>query len=297
MTKKKLKIVPNSSNSSDREVCNSSNTSLKQVAPRNSWRFTLNNWTEEEYSSISSLLNDNMLYCIGKEVGELGTKHLQGYIAMKCKKKKFRMTKFEEACIRIVECADGKFPKKCLRVFGADAGIRENYNYCSKDGDFISNIIIPKEYEIDFPIFELSWQKDIIKLLEDDITDYRSIYWYWGDVNIGKTIFSKYLCKKFGAIPLSGKESDMKNGIIDYQEKNKVLPRTIIIPLPKTFNHDYLSYTGIEVVKDMFFYSGKYKGGAVCGVNPHIIIFSNQAPEFSDEIDKNRWIVKKIYKY
>lgn len=294
--KKKLRIVPNSSVS---EVCNSSNTSPKQVPPRNSWRFTLNNYTEEEYSSISSLLDDSFLYVIGKEIGEEGTRHLQGFIAKKCKKSKFRMTKFENCCIRDKEIGTGtNFEKdikvKCLRCFSADAGVRANYNYCSKDGDFISNIILPKEYKIEYPEFEESWQKEIIKLLKEDKTDYRRIYWYWGNVNIGKTIFSKYLTEKFGAIPLSGKEADMKNGIIEYQKKNAVLPRTIIIPLPKTFNHDYLSYTGIEVVKDMYFYSGKYEGGVVCGVNPHMIIFSNQEPDFNDEIDINRWIVRKI---
>jgi hypothetical protein len=44
--------------------------------------FTLNNYTSQEYEAL--LYNDNFKYVIiGKEVGESGTPHLQGYGELK----------------------------------------------------------------------------------------------------------------------------------------------------------------------------------------------------------------------
>jgi hypothetical protein len=53
----------------------------------NRWCFTLNNWTEEEYVQIvQSFSQGGHNYVIGKEVGENGTPHLQGYVEVKDKK-------------------------------------------------------------------------------------------------------------------------------------------------------------------------------------------------------------------
>ena len=73
----------------------------------------------------------------------------------------------------------------------------------------------------------------------------------------------------------------MKNGIIQYIAENGDPPSFIVVNLPRSFNSDYLSYTGLEEVKDMFFYSGKYEGGMVDGNPPHLWIFSNELPDIS----------------
>jgi Putative viral replication protein len=43
--------------------------------------FTLNNYTEDEFKKIGEYMLKNAVYgIVGREIGELGTPHLQGYI-------------------------------------------------------------------------------------------------------------------------------------------------------------------------------------------------------------------------
>ena len=132
------------------------------------------------------------------------------------------------------------------------------------------------------------YQQKILDILKKE-PDERTIHWIAGSSgNEGKTTFCKYLVRFHNAIMLGGKSADMKNGIIEYKKTNGYTPELILINLPRSFNKDYLSYTGIEEVKDMLFYSGKYEGGMIDGNCPHLIIFSNQTPD-AKLLSPDRW--------
>lgn len=91
--------------------------------PKKSYTFTLNNYTDEEYNSICSVLRDEGSYgIIGKEVGESGTPHLQGYVLFK-RPFHFKTIKDRYLIRCHIEVAAGS----------ADA----NKRYCSKDGNFV----------------------------------------------------------------------------------------------------------------------------------------------------------------
>jgi len=84
----------------------------------------------------------------------------------------------------------------------------------------------------------------------------------------------------------------MKNGIVTYNDTNKCLPKIVLINVPRS-SLDFVSYTGLEEIKDMFFYSGKYEGGMVCGASPHVIIFANEEPDYN-KMSSDRFKVRRI---
>ena len=121
----------------------------------------------------------------------------------------------------------------------------------------------------------------------------RTIYWYWGEGNLGKTSFCKYLTIHHEAIALGGKGADMRNGVVEYVKTNMITPELVLINIPRSFDTEYLSYEGIENIKDMYFYSGKYEGGMVCGNSPHLFVFANAPPD-TRKLSNDRWEITHI---
>lgn len=89
------------------------------------WCFTLNNYTEDEETCVRSLLVDggDVVYvCYGRETGEGGTPHLQGYMEFS-RRKRLRTVK------NLAGLGRAHLEKR--RGTGAQA-----ITYCKKDGDF-----------------------------------------------------------------------------------------------------------------------------------------------------------------
>lgn len=234
----------------------------KRLYAAKRWGFTLNNYTEKDVGSIKSMVK---MWCkfgqFGYEVGDSGTKHLQGYVELLVKdrplNKKFGLPK----TIHWFKCKGSK---------------EENVVYTSKDGEVWT---WPLPYTIDIKL--TWWETKLLEVLQT-VPDDRSIYWVWEETGCaGKTVFQKwyFLNGDKRTVTLSGKASDMKNGIVKYKETNGVLPEVVFVNIPKV-SGTHVSIAGIEQIKDMWFYSGKYEGGMVCGPNPHVMIFANEpAPD------------------
>lgn len=138
------------------------------------------------------------------------------------------------------------------------------------------------------------WEKQILEIISEEPDD-RTIHWFWSDEgNVGKTAFCKYLTHEFGAIPLHGKGADVRNGVVQFMAShNGQTPELVIFPIPRSFGSQYVSYEALENIKDMYFYSGKYEGGIVCGNSPHLIVFANSEPDYA-KCSADRWSVSKI---
>lgn len=95
--------------------------------------FTLNNYTDVEEANIKRVCGAESIYAIyGREVGESGTPHLQGYIFFK---KSYRFTTIK----------DRYLPRCHIEI--AAGSPDANRRYCSKGGDFVEFGEIPTGVE------------------------------------------------------------------------------------------------------------------------------------------------------
>ena len=91
------------------------------------WCFTINNYTEEdEQNLLDKLTPDKVVYAIvGREKGESGTPHLQGYVYFK------RRLNMSTPKARL---------GKTAHLEPARGTPEQNEQYCSKDGDILLKI-------------------------------------------------------------------------------------------------------------------------------------------------------------
>lgn len=251
---------------------NTNSPPVKQIAPAKKWVFTLNNYTEDDIllyrSKISELCR---VGGVGLEVGESGTEHLQGFLEFKVK-------------------------SRPIAVFGKGAHwekmkgtIQENITYCSKEGKYwFHGHRVNKPLKL---ITELRpWQADLLKKLEEE-PDERTINWYWERKGrVGKTAMCKLLCAKYGAILTCGKAADMKYMIVKYIEENDgAWPTMVLFDVPRE-SMNFLSYPGMEEIKNGLFASPKYES-QMCIMNcPHVVVFANSEPDYS-AMSADRWNV------
>lgn len=92
------------------------------------WCFTINNFTDEDISFLNEVECEYIIY--GKEVGENGTPHLQGYVCF-INKKKLTWLKKNFHKTAHLEIKRGT--------------VTEALTYCKKDGDFTERGAVPKE--------------------------------------------------------------------------------------------------------------------------------------------------------
>ena len=238
------------------------------------WTITWFNYPEDfaDFFEKSPLIYKAI---VGKEIATTTEKeHLQGWIEFKTKNRPSALNWPNHIHW---ECARGSYA--------------DNYAYCTKEGNcYFKNVDKPYSLEL----ILRPWQQKLFTILNGPVDD-RKIYWIYEPVGgVGKTLFQKYAFLNINdTVILAGKGTDMKNGVLQYHEKNKSLPKVVLIDIPRSTDPQFVSYTGLEEVKNMFFFSGKYEGGMVCGAPPHMMIFSNLPPDPS-KFSTDRWVVFEI---
>jgi len=254
------------------------------------WCFTLNNYTDDEYKTIKEfVINKTDKYIIGKEIGEQGTPHLQGYIYVK---QKIRFTTLKNLCNRLhLEIARGS-PEDSLKYCSKDGNFETNIKIKISSDDFIKQVeqeVFDDEYK---NVVWKPWQKQILDIIETK-PDNRTIHWYYeNEGNTGKSFLTKYISLKYNVIIADGKKDNIFNQVNVMMREQQQIPAVIILDVPRR-NQGYVSYGVLEQLKNGMIYSGKYEGGRCIFKSPHVIVFSNSLPDTS-EMSADRWHIVNI---
>lgn len=247
------------------------------------WCFTVNNYNQSDKDSVVSLVSGSEEYIYGFEEGDSKTPHIQGYVRFK---NQVRFSTLKK-----------KLPQAHLEK--AKGTPRQNFDYCSKDGDYVSNMVIKltrqdmlnmvgQEYK---DVVWKSWQTDLLDII-GSCSSKRTIHWVYEKTgNVGKTFLARFLCLQPGTVVCEGKKSDIFNQVNSMIEAGTI-PKLVIVDCPRTCI-DFLSYTAIECLKNGLLYSGKYEGGLCVFPSPTVLCFANEKPK-QEKLSLDRWHIYKI---
>jgi len=255
------------------EEGNTISSSKARIAPSIRWIMVLNNWTNEELTSIGSIMNKNCKFAIlGSEVGELGTPHLQGYFEFKNKAR-----------------PSAVFNIKRIHFEKAKGTREDNMVYCSKEQKIVFSIGVPKPLKLITNLYD--WQENIIAIMKQEPDD-RKIYWFWEEPgHFGKSQFIKY-CIFWHKVLLcnGGKHSDIMNLVFNC---NMDETNCVMFDIPRA-NEGNVSYSALECIKNGMVCNTKYETGVKIFNSPHIFCFANFPPENMQKLSADRWIITNL---
>jgi hypothetical protein len=276
-SKRKFSSDSSTSSKSSKGLGNTSPTpKKKQISPAKRWSFTCFDVSGENIKDIMDVVDSSKSSIImGKEVcPDTGNLHIQGYIEFSKKVRPKNL--FKDITIH----------------WEKSKGNREsNIEYCKKDGHIIYQNFYEEIYteEISEKMKFLPELMDAYSFPKGD----RKIHFCIDKVGgCGKTecIRSLIVSGKYKDVLVTGgKSADMKNQVLEFNKATGRFPKYIFVDVPRSCL-DYISYTGLEEIKNMLFYSGKYEGGMVVGNKPFLCVMMNEVPDY-EKLSEDRFVL------
>lgn len=143
-----------------------------------------------------------------------------------------------------------------------------------------SDIVLP-------PIVLSEWQAGILTLLASE-PDPRKVHWFYDTLGgKGKSTFTKYLIRNYGAI------------MIDTTKKDRVIraydnERVVVFDITRQEGQEgTINYSIMETMKNGFGFNTMYDPGLKVWHVPHVIVFSNFVPDCS-KLSADRWDITQL---
>jgi len=288
------------------------------------WVFTLNNYNEEEYRCICDANETFDYLVVGKETGESGTPHLQGYVILSTKLR-----------LRAVKALRG-FGRCHLEVSRGTP--KEASDYCKKEADYEEFGTLPASQgkRTDFESLKewikaanpcpshteiadtypslwgryrsacidfaerfgkkpdlvngnlRPWQQELDQMITGEADDRKVVFVIDRQGNKGKSWLTKYWFSKRDDVQrLSiGKREDLAFAL-------DVSKRVYVFDIPRG-GMEFLQYSILEGIKDRMVFSAKYESTCKLFVHqPHVIVFCNEGPDVT-RLSDDRYEIKDI---
>lgn len=285
------------------------------------WCFTLNNYEQIDVDRILNLGNVVDFLIFGREVGESGTRHLQGFVSFPSRKRLNQVIALLGQC----HCSIARHVKKSIE-------------YCKKDGDYesigtepvitqgkrndlelfkedvkqgnhdlkslrelhsevyarfprfcieyVNDNMKPQRVE-DFPLRE--WQSELNVYLNGPVNEREIVFVVDYQGNKGKTWFFRYYEQNHEdncQIILPGKKLDMAMVL----ECSK---RVYLFDCPRSKQGEFIQYDFLEEVKNGNVFSGKYESKMKRFNIPHVCVAMNEEPDLT-KLSEDRYKIIRL---
>lgn len=248
--------------------------------PAKKWCFTVFNYTEDMISSMCSKCSkENVKYCFGREIcPDTKRPHLQCFVEFP-KKMRWR-TIFKDILPESVHRAPCK------------GSLLENYEYCSKDGKFQSNIkMLPVVRHVQIPRIDLRpWQLECVSYIEQCGSNDRNILWIVDiEGNNGKSFLARWLVNEYNGLMTQGSKRHVLSAAFNNRDT-----RLYIFDVPRVVGNN-VSYETMENLRNGLFFSGfgDSTGMVNLGFSPIVVVFANDYPD-PRKLSLDRWLIYEI---